>query len=204
MKNAVYACNVENKIVQISCDIDAHSVHNTASQVYNQSVEVNPKRILAEAATETTNGNIAPIESGTFAYPNKITIKKRKTVEEFCFLNPNEQQVCYSIHTIHKQDMGSVNVEENNIYVTEIVKPKKKRQRKKKVDKQKNHVAEVAMLKWEDLCFQPDAQVKYDCNIKPNDYVQFLNNPVCDPMFCQFDTTNDKHTYNEEPIHDFE
>lgn len=196
MKNAVYACcNIDNEIVEIRNEIDAPSILYLASHTYNQPVK--HKLILADAVA--TDENIKPISNGTFAYPNKTAIKKRKTINELCYLNRNDQ---FS-YILHNQDMNLIKIEQNNIFITEIVKPKKKRPRKKKLVKHNNHVA--SLIKWEDLCFQPEIEAKYDCNVKPNNYVQYLNNPVCDPMFCQFDAIiNDNHNCKEEVIHEFE
>lgn len=196
MKNAVTACNIENETVKIRNEIEAPSILYIASHTYNQAVK--RKLILADAAV--TDENTKSIESGTFAYPSTTAIKKRKTINELSYLNRNDQ---FS-YTLHNQDMNLIKIEQNNIFIAEIEKPKKKRPRKKKWAKQNGHVANL--IKWDDLCFQPEVEAKYDCNVKPNDYVQYLNNPVCDPMFCQFDAnaTNDKHHCKDEAIHGFE
>lgn len=199
MKNEVYCFNVEDKI---GSEIDTRTNRYLASHTHNQSSQVTPTFSLAEA----TNEKIKPIESDTFtfAYPNKIAIKKTKatTIEEFCFFNSNDQY-CYA--TFYNQDnMSLIKTTEternNNKLVTDTVEPKKKRLRKKKLSKQDH----VAMLNWESLSFLPEIEAKYDCNVKPHDYVQYLNNPVCDPMFCQFDGVNDKPHYNGDAIHEFE
>lgn len=182
---------VENEIVEVRGEIDARTIQFLAPHVQPGETEL----ILTDAVP--TVENVKPIESrGTFAYPNQI--KKRKTIRELCFLNYKDQ---FS-YAIHSQDMNLIKIEDSNIFITEIVKPKKKRTRKKKFVKENNHV--VNMIKWEDLRFEPEVEAKYDCNVKPNDYVQFLNNPVRDPMFCQFDITNDKLSNKDETFHEFE
>ncbi|KAG4077832.1 hypothetical protein HA402_013766 [Bradysia odoriphaga] len=199
MKNGAFACNLENGIIQLHSEIDTRNVRQYAAQHNgNQPVEIEQTMFLA-----TTNEVIEPIDVGTFAHP--IPIKKRrivKTVEETSYLKANES-ICY---TLNHADMNLMKIEQNNVFVAEIVKPKTKNHRslrRKKCAKRKNH--EVANAwKWEDLSFQPEIEPKYDCNVKPNDYVQFLNNPICDPMFCQFDISKDKSKYSAEALCEYD
>lgn len=201
MKNAVHACNVvENDIVEICGEIDTRTIHFLAPQNYNQPAQRKQKPVLTDTiASDNNNNNNRPVaESGTFAYPNKISIK-RKTIKGLCYSNRNEQ-FSYTLHNPHnQQDMNLIKIEQKDIFIAEIVKPKKKRLRRKRLQKNNN-----LAMKWEGLCFQPEIEAKYDCNVKPSDYVQYLNNPVRDPMFCQFDATNHKHSCDEEAIYDFE
>lgn len=188
MKNAVHACNIENEVVEIRNEHP--SILYLASHTHNQSVKhVKHKLILSDDAVAATDENVKPIKSVTFAYPKQTAIKKRKTIaaDASCYLNRNDQ-----FDTVHHPDMNLIKTEPNNIFIAEIVKlpPKQKRQRKRKFGKRNSRVANL--IEWtDDLCFQPDIEAKYDCNVKPNDYVQYLNDPVCDPMFCQFDATSD-------------
>lgn len=195
MKNAVYACNVvENGIVEIRSETDAHAIRYLAPQNYNnQPIRSKQKPVLTDAIASDVNNK--PVECGTFAYPNKISIKRKK-MKGLCYSTRNEQ---FS-YTLHHQDMNLIKIEQNDIFISEVVKPKKKRLRRKKLLQKNNNVA----INWEDLCFQPEIEAKYDCNVKPNDYVQYLNNPVRDPMFCQFDATNNKLSCKDDATHDFE
>ncbi|XP_037045754.1 uncharacterized protein LOC119081113 [Bradysia coprophila] len=185
MKNTAYACNLENEIIQLHGEIDACTVRHYAAQHNGNQ----PAKIEQTMFLSTTNEDIEPV---TFAHP--MPIKKRrivKTVEETSYWKANES-ICY---TLSHADM--IKIEQNSIFVKEIVEPKTKTKnlRKKKCSKRKNH--EVANAwNWEDLSFQPEIEPKYDYNDKPNDYVQFLNNPICDPMFCQFDISKDKSMYS--------
>lgn len=175
MKNATFASNIENGIIQLQGDA-CNIRHYAAPHNGNRPVEI--EQTMIRTAT------IENAEVDTFAHP--MPVKKRrivKTVEETGYLHRTER-ICY---TLSHADMNVMKIEQNRIFVSEIVKPKAKRFRRKKCPKRKNR---EDAWKWDDLCFQPEIEPKYDCNVQPKDYVQFLNNPICDPMFCQLESKN--------------
>lgn len=173
---------IENGIIQLHGEIDAGNIrHYAASHNGNQSDGIEPLMFITGM-----NENIQPVDVGTFALP--IPIKERRilqTIEQTGYMHP--ERICY---TLNHADMNVMQIEENRIFVAEIVKPKTKKVRRKKCAKRKNR---EDAWKWEDLRFQPEIEPKYDCNVKPQNYAQFLNNPIRDPMFCQFDLNNNNN-----------
>lgn len=203
MKNAVYTCNLENEIVGICNDTNRDTVCFLTTHTYNRPAHED-KLVLADG------GIIKPINTHTFAYPSayphvkvgksliKNTVTKRKTNKKLCYLNHQNEQFCY---TLDNNDVNLVKIEQKDIFVTEIEKPKKRRTRQKKSMK----LYRVAnLIKWDNLCFQPEIEAEYHCNLRPKNYAQYLNDPRRDPMFCQFDAPHTKHNCKDEvTYHDF-
>lgn len=188
MRNSVYACNLENKIAGICSEIDRDCVrYLTTHHTYNQAPHIKEKFVLTDVLS-ADGESIKQIKTHTFAYPDvkkdktsiKSAVTKRTMNKKLCYVDHGTERICY---TINNDDMNFV-IEQKNIFISEIAKPKtKKPQRKKYVRRSRM----ANLIKWEDLCFQQEIEAEYHCNVKPNDYAQYLNNPQQDPMFCQFD-----------------
>lgn len=195
MRNTVYACNLENEFVEICGEINRDRVRYLTTHAYNGAIK--EKLVLANVLS-SDGGNSQQIKAHTFSYPDakkgKI-VTKRKTTKKLSYLNHGNEQFCY---TLNNDDMNLVKIEQKNIFIKGMGKPKTKKPRQKK------YVRRIQMansIEWEGLSFQQEIEAEYHCNVKPNDYAQYLNNPQQDPMFCQFDVhaqynRDEQHYYN--------